>query len=162
MRSTSLLYKILPTNLGVCKTNLLYFLYITSEVKQYYSIYHTDLGQNAVFHNFSRQIALSQYSGRSIDTSHLEYLNLTQEVENCFVLQKTDVATVYLLLSKISQSKATGLDLISVRLLREYVDLIAPSLSVSSLITVLSLEFFLMIGNVPKLFFFSNKANAMT
>ena len=27
---------------------------------------HTDLGQNAVFHNFSRQIALSQYSGRSI------------------------------------------------------------------------------------------------
>ena len=29
-------------------------------------IYHTDLGQNAVFHNFSRQIALSQYSGRSI------------------------------------------------------------------------------------------------
>ena len=29
-------------------------------------IYHTDLGQNAVFHNFSfRQIALSQYSGRS-------------------------------------------------------------------------------------------------
>ena len=28
-------------------------------------IYHTDLGQNAVFHNFSRQIALSQYSGRA-------------------------------------------------------------------------------------------------
>ena len=27
-------------------------------------IYHTDLEQNAVFHNFSRQIALSQYSGR--------------------------------------------------------------------------------------------------
>ena len=30
------------------------------------TIYHTDLGQNAVFHNFSRQIALRQYSGRSI------------------------------------------------------------------------------------------------
>ena len=30
-----LLYKILPTNLGVYKTNLLYFLYITPEVKQY-------------------------------------------------------------------------------------------------------------------------------
>ena len=29
-------------------------------------IYHTDLGQNAVFHRFSRQIAPSQYSGRSI------------------------------------------------------------------------------------------------
>ena len=51
LRSTSLLYKILPTNLGVYKTNLLYFLYITSEVKQYYSIYHTDLRQNVVFHN---------------------------------------------------------------------------------------------------------------
>ena len=30
------------------------------------TVYHTDLGQNAVFHNFSRQIALSQYSGWSI------------------------------------------------------------------------------------------------
>ena len=27
--------------------------------------YDTDLGQNAVFHNFARQIALIQYSGRS-------------------------------------------------------------------------------------------------
>ena len=27
--------------------------------------YHTDLRQNAVFHNFSKQIALIQYSGRS-------------------------------------------------------------------------------------------------
>ena len=26
--------------------------------------YHTDLGQNAVFHNFAIQIALIQYSGR--------------------------------------------------------------------------------------------------
>ena len=30
------------------------------------TIYHTDLGQNTVFHNFLRQIALSQFSGRSI------------------------------------------------------------------------------------------------
>ena len=27
--------------------------------------YHTDRGQNAVFHNFAIQIALIQYSGRS-------------------------------------------------------------------------------------------------
>ena len=27
--------------------------------------YYTDLGQNAVFHNFAIQIALIQYSGRS-------------------------------------------------------------------------------------------------
>ena len=28
-------------------------------------VYHTDLGKNAVFHNFAIQIALTQYSGRS-------------------------------------------------------------------------------------------------
>ena len=50
---------------GDVQTNLLYFLYITSEVKQYHEafLYHTDLGQNAVFHNFAIQIALTQYSG---------------------------------------------------------------------------------------------------
>ena len=30
-----------------------------------HSFYHTDLGQNAVFHSFEIQIALIQYSGRS-------------------------------------------------------------------------------------------------
>ena len=30
-----------------------------------YCFYHTDLGHNAVFHNFATQIALIQYSGRS-------------------------------------------------------------------------------------------------
>ena len=30
-----------------------------------YCFYHTDLGHNAVFHNFAIQIALIQYSGRS-------------------------------------------------------------------------------------------------
>ena len=34
-RSTILLYKILPTNLGACKPSF-YITYITSEVKQYY------------------------------------------------------------------------------------------------------------------------------
>ena len=53
LRSTGVLYKFLPTNLGVCKPT-------------FYIFYHTDLGQNAVFHNFLRQIARSQYSGRSI------------------------------------------------------------------------------------------------
>ena len=51
-----------------CVSNLLYFLYLTSEVKQYYEVlfYHTDLRQNTVFHIFSRQIALIQYSGPPI------------------------------------------------------------------------------------------------
>ena len=51
-------------------TSLLYFLYIESELKQYTMrrcFYHTGLRKNAitVFHNFARQIALIQYSGRS-------------------------------------------------------------------------------------------------
>ena len=31
--------------------------------------YHTDLRQNAVFHNFAIQIALIQYLGRGVDKS---------------------------------------------------------------------------------------------
>ena len=30
------------------------------------SVYQTDLGQNVVFHNFAIEIALIQYSGRSM------------------------------------------------------------------------------------------------
>ena len=49
-------------------TNLLYLLYITSELKKYYEALYLSFRpqKDAVFHNFSRQIALSQYSGRSI------------------------------------------------------------------------------------------------
>ena len=64
LRSTGLLYKFLPTNLGVFKPT--FYNFYTSHLRWNSTIYHTDLGQNAVFHNFSRQIALSQYSGRSI------------------------------------------------------------------------------------------------
>ena len=55
LRSTSLLYKILQTNLGACKPTL-YTIY-TSHMRWNSTIYQTDLGQNVVFHNFSRQIA---------------------------------------------------------------------------------------------------------
>ena len=43
------------------------FILLSSEEKEYYEVlfYHTDLVQNAVFHNFSRQIAFIQYSGPS-------------------------------------------------------------------------------------------------
>ena len=63
-KKTRLLYKILPTNPWMCK--LTFFTFYTSDRRWNNTIYHTNLGQNAVFHNFSRQIALSQYSGRSI------------------------------------------------------------------------------------------------
>ena len=65
LRSTGLLYKLLPTNLGVFNKPT-FNNYYTSHLRWNSIIYHTDLRQNAVFHNFSRQIALSQYSGQSI------------------------------------------------------------------------------------------------
>ena len=52
--STSLLYKILLTNAGVCKPPFCTF-YI-SHLRWNSTVYHTDLAQNAVFHNFLRQI----------------------------------------------------------------------------------------------------------
>ena len=64
LRSTALLYKFLPSNLRVCKPT--FYTFYASHLRWNSTIYHTDLGKNAVFHNFSRQIALSQYSGRSI------------------------------------------------------------------------------------------------
>ena len=68
LRSTSLLYKILPTNLGACRPT--FYIIYTSQLRwnstMRHCFYHTDLGQqNAVFHNFAIQIAIIQYSGRS-------------------------------------------------------------------------------------------------
>ena len=67
LRSISLLYKILPTSLGTCKPT--FYNFYTSHLRWNSTMrrcfYHTDLGQNAVFHNFAIQIALIQYSGRS-------------------------------------------------------------------------------------------------
>ena len=68
LRSTSLLYKILPTNLGACKPTLytIYTSHLRWNSTMRHCLYHTDLGQqNAVFDNFAIQIAIIQYSGRS-------------------------------------------------------------------------------------------------
>ena len=63
----NLLYKILPTSLGTSKP--IFYTFYTSHLRWNSTMrlcfYHTDLGQNAVFHNFAIQIALIQYSGRS-------------------------------------------------------------------------------------------------
>ena len=57
----------LANKCGGVWTNLLHFLYITSEVKQYYLSHRprTECGISQ-FYNFSSQVALSQYSGRSM------------------------------------------------------------------------------------------------
>ena len=52
MRSTSLLYKILPTNLGVCKPTFytIYTSHLRWNSTMRYCFYHTDFVQYAVFH----------------------------------------------------------------------------------------------------------------
>ena len=56
--STSLLYKLLPTSLGTCKPTFYTFytwhLRWNSTMKRCF--YHTDLGQNAVSHNFATKL----------------------------------------------------------------------------------------------------------
>ena len=44
--------------------------------------YHTDLVQNAVFHNFSRQIAFIQYSGPSKNAWTFNQRNRSKNVQN--------------------------------------------------------------------------------
>ena len=67
LRSTSLLYKIFPTSPGTCKPTFctFYASHLRGNSTMRCCFYHTDLGQNAVLHNFAIQIALIQYSGRS-------------------------------------------------------------------------------------------------
>ena len=60
LRSTGVLYKFLPTNLGVCKPT-------------FYIFYHTDLLKNAVFHNFLRQIARSRVFAMNFHRVVLQY-----------------------------------------------------------------------------------------
>ena len=65
--SASLPYEILPSNLVACKPAFYTFdaLHLRWNGTVRCCFYHKDLGQNTAFHNFVRQIALIQYSGRS-------------------------------------------------------------------------------------------------
>ena len=47
-------FKILLTNPRLCKPT--FYTFYTSHLRWNSTVYHTDLAQNAVFHNFSRQI----------------------------------------------------------------------------------------------------------
>ena len=67
LRSTSLLFRILPTSLETCEPTI--YTFYTSHLNWNSTMrrcfYHSDLGQNAVFHNFTIHIAIIQYSGWS-------------------------------------------------------------------------------------------------
>ena len=54
-------------SLGACKPTFIPFIHhiLRWNSTMRHCFYYTDLGQNAVFHNFAMQIALIQYSGRS-------------------------------------------------------------------------------------------------
>ena len=64
LHAIGLLYKFLSTNQRVCKPT--FYTFCTSLLRWNSTIYHTELGQNTVFHNSSGQIALSQCPGRSM------------------------------------------------------------------------------------------------
>ena len=73
----------LANNSGCVQTNLLCFLYITSEVKEYYEELFFSYRPRTIgsqFHNFSRQIAFIQYSGPSKHA--LAFRETVQKISN--------------------------------------------------------------------------------
>ena len=58
------------------------------------------------------------------------YLDYVKETDHRFELKTTDCSKVFSLLSKLCKSKATALDKISARILRECADLVASTLCV--------------------------------
>ena len=84
MHLASLLYKFLPLNLGACKPMFCFFLYTTSEEIEYYEALFLSYRplQNAVFHNFSRQITFIQYSGPSKHAWTFNQRNRSKNFQN--------------------------------------------------------------------------------
>ena len=84
LRSTSL--QILANKCGCVQTNLLFFFFNTPHLRRKSTMrrcfYHTGLVQNAVFHNFSRQIAFIQYSGSSKHGWTLYQRNRSKNFQN--------------------------------------------------------------------------------
>ena len=66
---------------------------------------------------------------KNVKEANVSFEDYLSPTEKCFQLQQTNRQQVLSLLSKLAKSKATGLDNISARLLRECLDLIASSLS---------------------------------
>ena len=81
---------------------------------------------NEHFSTVGPKLANQIPSAANGDKSCLEYLNITDQ-RFCFT--PTNSSQVLLLLNKLSKSKATGLDKVSARLIRECADLICMSIS---------------------------------
>jgi len=80
-----------------------------------------------------------------VDKSFEEFLT---ETDKNFVFEKTTPTHVFALLSKLCKSKATGLDNISAKLLRECPDLLAESLThIFNQSLIISFQ---MSGNLPE------------
>ena len=84
LRSTSLLNKILPTNLGASKPT--FYTFYTSHLRWNSTMrccfYHADLRQNAVLHNFSRLII---YTKKLLNSDWLrkEWSSSVTRVQTC-------------------------------------------------------------------------------
>ena len=87
----------------------------------------TDLANafNEHFSSIGPKLANEIPSAANGDNSCLDYLNITDQ-RFCFT--PTNSSQVFSLLNKLSKSKATGLDKISARLIRECADLICISI----------------------------------
>ncbi|MCV6636077.1 reverse transcriptase domain-containing protein [Candidatus Albibeggiatoa sp. nov. NOAA] len=85
-----------------------------AEVSELLNTFFVEIGPN-----LSRNVA-------NVDTTYEEFLCATTKE---FIFEKTTTAHILSLLSKLCKSKATGLDKISAKLLKECPDLIAESLT---------------------------------
>ena len=85
-----------------------------AEVSELLNTFFVEIGPS-----LSRNVA-------NVDTTYEEFLCATTKE---FIFEKTTTAYILSLLSKLCKSKATGLDKISAKLLKECPDLIAESLT---------------------------------
>ena len=98
------------------------------EIKLDNSSINDPLELSSTFNDHFSSIGLKLINAIQQNGDTPSYLDYVMGTENRFELKTTDCSTVFSLLSKLCKSKATGLDKISARLLRECADLVASSL----------------------------------